>query len=120
MLGAAPLLVGLAPLEEREAGDPQKFPMGFVDEVESFAELQPELAGDKRGGFGAFDLLLGAHGDDEVAGFCAGGFGEVLYVFWADQFFYGRRCAFGRDLYEVSSARAEGLGFLGEIVELLA
>ncbi len=49
MLRAGPgLLVG-TPLEERKAGEPEKFPLRLVDLVQRFAEKQAELTGDKRG-----------------------------------------------------------------------
>jgi hypothetical protein len=40
MLCADPSFVGLAPFEQRKAGEPEKFPLRFVDEAEGFAELQ--------------------------------------------------------------------------------
>ena len=38
MLRAGPGFVVRAPLKEREAGEPEKFPLRFVDQVERFAE----------------------------------------------------------------------------------
>src|SRR5277367_6209811 len=67
MLGADPGFVVLAPFKKREAGNPQKFPLRAVDEAERFAELQTYLPGNERRGFRAFDLLFGAHGDNEIA-----------------------------------------------------
>src|SRR5437762_10426410 len=67
MLRAYPGFVGFAPFEKRETGEPEEFPLGFVDDAEGFAQLQAKLAGDKRGGFGAFDLLFGGDCDDEGA-----------------------------------------------------
>jgi len=40
-----PLLVGLAPLEERKAGD-QRIPLRLVDQIEGFAEWKGGAAGD--------------------------------------------------------------------------
>ena len=51
MLRADPGFVVLAPFKEREAGDPEKFPLRAVDQAERFAELQTHLPGDERGGF---------------------------------------------------------------------
>ena len=88
MLRAHPGFVGLAPFEQRKAGEPQKFPLGFVDYAERFAKLQPQLSRDERGSFRAFDLLLGGNSNDEIARFRAAGVGQLLHILGADQFFY--------------------------------
>ncbi len=84
MLRAGPGLLAGTPFEEREAGEPEKFPLRFVDLVEGFAEDQAELAGDERGGIGAFDFGFGGDGDDEIAGFRFAGLRELCDVFGAD------------------------------------
>src|SRR5207253_7824832 len=48
VLRADPGFVRLAPFEERKTGEPQEFPLGFVDHAESFAKLQTQLSGDER------------------------------------------------------------------------
>src|ERR1700733_7361044 len=58
VLRTGPVFFGFAPLKKREASEPEKFPFGFVDEAEGLAELQTELSGSQRGGFGAFDLFF--------------------------------------------------------------
>ena len=113
VLRAGPGFFGFAPFKKRKAGEPQKFPLGLVDGAERFAELQAQLSRDEGGGFGAFDFFFGGDGDDEVAGFCAAGVGEFLYIFRADQFFDRRGDAFRREFDEVNSARADGFAFLG-------
>ena len=40
MLRADPGFIGFAPLEQGKAGDPEKFPLRLVDQVERFAKLQ--------------------------------------------------------------------------------
>src|SRR5258706_8142767 len=85
MLRADPGLVGFAPFKEREAGEPEEFPLRFVDDAECFRELHAKLTPNERGGFGAFNLFLCGDGDDEVAGFCAASICQLLYVFRADE-----------------------------------
>ena len=42
------------------------------------------MAGDERGGFGAFDFCFGGDGDDEIAGFRFAGLREFRDIFRAD------------------------------------
>src|SRR5690349_15534954 len=84
MLRADPGFVILAPFKERKAGDPEKFPLGAIDLFKRFAEIQAQLTGDERGGFGPLDLLSGADGDNEISGFCTALVGEFFYIFRAD------------------------------------
>ncbi len=84
MLRAHPCLVGFAPLEKGKTGEPQEFPLRFVDHAERFAEMQAQLAGDQRGGFGAFDLFFRGNGDHKIAGLRATSLGELFYILYAD------------------------------------
>jgi len=106
MLGADPGFVGIAPLKKWKAGEPSKFPLGFVDDAKRFAKLQAQLTGYQRGCFRAFDFLLRGDCYDQVAGFCSAEFRDFLYVFGADQFLYGGSRAFRCDLYKISATRA--------------
>src|SRR4030095_12288333 len=89
MLSADPGFVGIAPLKQRKAGEPEKLPLRFVDYTERLAKLQAQLAGDQSSRFGTFDLLLRGNSYDQVAGLCPAGLGEFLDVFRTDQFFDG-------------------------------
>src|SRR6267378_3011758 len=44
MLRADPGFVGFTPLEQRKAGEPQEFPLRFVDRAERLAKMQAQLA----------------------------------------------------------------------------
>src|SRR5437667_235240 len=101
-------------------GEAEKFPLRFIDHAEGFAKLQTQLSGDERSRFGAFDLFLGGNGDDEIAGFRAASFGELLYVFRADQFFDGGCESFGRGFHKIGAARFEHFCFFRQFVQLLA
>src|SRR5437899_2711121 len=46
MLRADPGFVGFTPLEQRKAGEPQEFPLRFVDHAERLAKMQAQLARD--------------------------------------------------------------------------
>src|SRR5258707_1338659 len=120
MLRADPGFVRFAPFKQGKAGDPEKFPLGFINDAERFSKLQTKLAGDERGGFCTFDLFFSGNGDDEVASYSAASVGEFFYIFCADEFFNGRGGAFRRELYEISATGAERFCFFGEFVELFA
>src|SRR5262249_15959855 len=96
VLRADPLLVGFAPLKEREASDPQKLPLRTIDRVQRVAEIQAQLAGYERGSFRAFDLLLGGDSDYEIAGLGRTGLCQLLDVVGANQLFDRGSRAFRR------------------------
>src|SRR5437762_12374694 len=120
MLRAYPGFVSFAPFEKRKAGEPEKFPLRFVDDAERFAELHAKLTRNERGGFGAFNLFLCGDGDDEIACLCAASVGKLLYVFRADELLDSGSGTLRRQLYKIGSASAERFCFLSEFIELLA
>ena len=120
VLGADPGLVIFVPFKERETGEPEKFPLGFVDDTQGFAKLQAQLSREQRGGFRAFDFLFRGNGHHQVAGFCAASVGQLLDVVRAEQLFHRGSRAFRRQLDEVNSARANALPFLRKLIELLS
>src|SRR5580692_1602469 len=107
VLSADPGFVGFAPLKKWEAGKPQEFPLRLFDLIEGFAELQTELTGDERSGFGALDLFFCRNGNHEVASLCVHGIGELFDVLWSNQLLDSGGRAFGGQLDEISSAPAE-------------
>src|SRR5262249_3422820 len=118
MLGADPGLVGFTPLKEREAGEPEESPLRFVDNAECFTQLQTKLPCDERGGFAAFDLLLGGDRDDEVAGLRPADFRQLLSVFRSYYFLDGGSDAFRSDFDDIRSAGAERLSLFGAFVQV--
>src|SRR6202041_3642141 len=50
MLRADPALFSFAPLKKREAGDPRKFPLAAIDQLESVTQMEANLPGDMQGG----------------------------------------------------------------------
>src|ERR1700730_17668597 len=101
VLSAHPGLVRIAPFEQREAGEPQEFPLRLVDDAEGFAKLKAQVSGDQSGGFRALDLLLGGNGDNPGIPLCAARFGYLRDVLGADYLFDGRSCALRCQLDEV-------------------
>src|SRR6516165_1988678 len=70
MLSADPRLVRVAPFEERETGEPDKFPLCAIDLVQGFTEMKAHLASDQGRGLGTLDLLLRRDCHHQVAGLC--------------------------------------------------
>src|SRR5437879_9819309 len=119
VLRAHPAVFGLAPLKQGKTSEPEKLPAVFRDEFQLLGQVQAQLPGNQRRGFGAFDLLFRGDGHDQVARSCAHSFGQFLDLIRAKNLFQRRRNALRSHLDGIEPGGAKRFGALGQLIELL-
>src|SRR6185437_4119451 len=120
MLRAHPLLIRLAPFEERKTRHPQKFPLVFFDQPKLLAQPQSHLPRDHRRRVAVRKLLLRRNRHNQIAALRPNAFRQLNERLRAQRFLQRRTHALRGNFYRVRRLRARALRHFAQIIELFA